>query len=253
MTLQNKIIQEFGSVATQESYFKKADNGLWISEKVLIDRYFKPGSTILDVGCGTGRTTIPLYRLGYRVLGIDITPEMIQNARKIAKIKNLDISYEVGDATQLKYKNNSFDNVIFSNNGFGQIPGRGNRLNAIKEIYRVITPNGCFIFTSHARYWGDVRWFWIKNWIKLYILKSIGFKVEEVDFGDYIFQRYINGIKLGQTQFMHIPNTGTIKKQIKTAGFSIIFSGRENKITTKDVHDNDNVYNFAPMFYVCKK
>lgn len=253
MTLQSKIVQEFGSALTQDSYIKKASNGLWVSEKILVDKYFKPKSTILDIGCGTGRTTIPLCQSGYKVLGIDITPEMIQNARKIAKIKNLGIVYEVGDATQLKYANDSFDNAIFSNNGFGQIPGHGNRLNAIKEIYRVIKPDGYFIFTSHARYWGDVRWFWIKNWIKLHVLKPIGFKMEEVDFGDYIFQRYINGIKLGQTQFMHIPSANNVIKQIKAAGFDIIFAGREDKITIEDTHDKDNVYNFAPMFYVCKK
>lgn len=253
MTLQNKIIDEFGSAATQADYVKKADKGLWDSEKILIDKYFKPGSTILDIGCGTGRTTIPLFKLGYKVSGVDITPEMIQNAQKVAKEKNLNIPYEVGDAAKLKYADNSFDNAIFSNNGFGQIPGSEKIQNALKEIYRILKPEGYFILIAHVRYEGDISRFWIKNWLKIYILKPLGFKIEELEFGDCIFERYISGIKLGQTQFMHIANAKTLEKQIKSAGFKIIFSERENKITTENLHNRDNVYNFAPMFYVCKK
>ncbi|MDD4332587.1 MAG: methyltransferase domain-containing protein [Patescibacteria group bacterium] len=253
MTLQNKIIEEFGSDATQANYVKKVDRGLWDSEKILIDKYFQTGCSILDIGCGTGRTTISLFKLGYKVSGVDITPEMIQNAQKIAKEKNLNISYEVGDAAKLKYADNSFDNAIFSNNGFGQIPGSEKRQNALKEIYRVLKPGGCFILVAHARFKGDISRFWIKNWLKIYILKPLGFKIEELEFGDYIFERYINDIKIGRTQFMHIANAKNLKKQIEMAGFKIIFSGRENKITTENLHDRDNVYDFAPMFYVCKK
>ncbi len=112
--LQNKIIEEFGSRVTQESYLKKADKGLWESEKKLIEKHFKSGSTVLDVGCGTGRTTIPLHNLGYKVLGIDLVPEMIENAKKIVEEKELKIDYEVGDATNLKYEDNFFDGIYSS-------------------------------------------------------------------------------------------------------------------------------------------
>lgn len=251
--LQNKIIEEFGSDVTQASYLKKADRGLWNSEKILIKKYFKPKSTILDIGCGTGRTTIPLHNLGYKVLGIDIVPEMIQNAKKIAQEKKLNIAYEVGDVTKLKCADDSFDNAIFSTNGFGQIPGKQKRQKAIEEIYRILKPGGCFILVAHARSKRDIRWFWVKNFLKLYILKPLGVKIEEVDFGDYIFTRHINGVALKQTQFMHIANTKTIIKQIKKTGFNLIFAKRENEITDHDVHDKDNVYNYPPMFYVCQK
>ena len=138
--LQKKIIEEFGSGVTQEAYIKNAEKGLWGAEKILIQKYFKPGSGVLDIGCGTGRTTMPLYELGYKVVGIDITPEMIRNAQKIAEKKGLTITCEVGDAAQLKYGDNSFDNALFSNNGWTQIPGEEKRFEALKEIYRVLSP-----------------------------------------------------------------------------------------------------------------
>ncbi|MEA3273401.1 MAG: class I SAM-dependent methyltransferase [Patescibacteria group bacterium] len=251
--LQQNIIKEFGSDVTQENYLKKADRGLWNSEKILIAKFFKPKSTLLDIGCGTGRTTIPIYKLGYKVLGIDLVPEMITNAKKIAQEKNLAIDYEVNDATNLKYHDNSFDNAIFSTNGFGQIPSKQRRQKALEEIYRVIKPGGYFILVAHAKVKGDLSLFWFKNFLKLYILKPLGINIKEIDFGDYIFVRNIDGVSLRQTQFMHIANEAIIIKQLKQAGFNIIFTKRENEISDKNIHDQDNVYNHPPIFFVCQK
>ena len=251
--LQKNIIKEFGSEVTQKNFIKKADRGLWNSEKILIAKFFKPKSTILDIGCGTGRTTIPLNNLEYKVLGIDLVPEMIANAKKIAQEKNLAIDYEVGDATNLKYQDNSFDNAIFSTNGFGQIPSRQKRQKALEQIYRVIKPGGYFILVAHVRVKGDFSFFWLKNFLKLYILKPLGIKIKEVDFGDYIFTRHVDGIKLEQKQFMHIAKKITVIKQIKQAGFNIIFAKRENDVSNIDIHDKDNVYDHPPIFFVCQK
>lgn len=251
--IQQKIINEFGSKVTQEAYIKNAERGLWDSERVLIEKYFSSKSSILDVGCGTGRTTMPLHELGYKVVGVDITPEMIQNAQKIAKSKNLDITYEVGDAADLKYEDNSFDNVIFSNNGWSQIPGRENREKALKEVYRILRPGGYFIFTTHARTLKNFKLFWAKQWVRFYILKPLGFKIKEVDFGDRFFKRESGGTKFEQEQFIHIPNVNVVKKQIRKAGFDLVLSKRENEIVESNLHDRDNVHNFCPMFYVCRK
>ncbi len=252
--MQQKIIEEFGSEVTQEVYIENAERGLWGAEKILIEKYFKPGSSILDIGCGTGRTTIPLSELGYKITGVDITPEMIWNARKIAEKKNLEIAYEIGDATQLKYGDNSFDNAIFSNNGWTQIPGKEKRLRALKEIYRVLKPNGYFIFTAHARTLrGGFLWFWVGRWIRFFILKPLGFRIEELDFGDRFFARETGGTKFKQKQFIHIPDVNKVKQQIIEAGFELIFMEREDKIEIGDLHNKDNVYNWTPMFYVCRK
>ena len=45
------------------------------------------GGPILELGCGTGRVTIPLASNGFEVVGIDISPSMIQRANANAKQK----------------------------------------------------------------------------------------------------------------------------------------------------------------------
>jgi SAM-dependent methyltransferase len=56
---------------------------------------------VLDVGCGAGEHTILLTRLGYDVLGIDYSPNAVEQARENAAAKGVDARFEVGDAMNL--------------------------------------------------------------------------------------------------------------------------------------------------------
>lgn len=141
------------------------DVGLWASEKYVIANYFEKQSRILDIGCGAGRTTAALDRLGFHeVIGIDLNPEMIKAARAVAPKSK----FRVGDATHLESRDHAFDGVLFSFNGIMTIPGYTHRQKAFTEIYRVLKPGGHFIFTTHDReedikfhdFWQEeiVRW-----------------------------------------------------------------------------------------------
>ena len=122
--LQRKVIEEFSEKAAIEIYSEDSLAGLWEREERIIDKYLKKGSSIIDLGCGTGRTTVPLVKKKYNVLGIDITPKFIQIAEEKARKLGIQIKYEIGDATNLKFEDESFDNALFLFHGWTQIPGK---------------------------------------------------------------------------------------------------------------------------------
>ena len=77
--------------------------GLWESEKIFITKYFSKEGKILDLGCGAGRTTIGLFKLGYKdLIGVDLTPSMIEEAMKNSSKAGIKVQFEIGDACNLK-------------------------------------------------------------------------------------------------------------------------------------------------------
>ena len=82
-------------------------------EEELIGRLnIKPGMKVLDVACGTGNTAIPAARRGADVIGVDIAPNLLEQARARAKAEDLGARFEEGDAEQLRFKDGAFDLVI---------------------------------------------------------------------------------------------------------------------------------------------
>src|SRR5438128_10421506 len=53
---------------------------------------------VLDVACGTGVVAITAARLGARVRGVDLTPELLEHARENAAIANVEIDFRESDA-----------------------------------------------------------------------------------------------------------------------------------------------------------
>jgi len=246
--LKKMVIDEFSHPKTVKSYVKALDIGLWESEKKMIERFIKKGK-LLDLGCGTGRTTFPLNKMGYDVLGVDLTPSMIDVAKKEAKRRKVNIEFKIGDATGLDFKAGSFDNAIFSFNGWTQIPGRENRQKALEEVYRVLKPEGYFMFTAHVREtFGKYRNLWLSEMVKHYILKPFGYRPETPEYGDKFFERD-EATQYSNKQFIHIASVREVKKMIAKAGFELMYNERRDAIAPEDTKlDAGNC-----MFYICKK
>lgn len=70
------------------------------------------GEKVLDIACGTGNLAIPAARLGAIVTGIDIAPNLIEQARERAAAEGLECRFEEGDAEALAFEDESFDTVV---------------------------------------------------------------------------------------------------------------------------------------------
>lgn len=92
---------------------------------------------LLDLGCGTGRFSIPMAtRLGYSVTGADKSEEMLREARK--KAGAAQVRWDVQDAMSLTYPEESFDAVFMSH----LLHNVDEPLKVVKECYRVLRPRG---------------------------------------------------------------------------------------------------------------
>lgn len=70
------------------------------------------GKTVLDFGCGAGENIVPLVERGARVIGIDISPELIELARQRLALAKLEATVQVGSAYETGLPDASVD-VIF--------------------------------------------------------------------------------------------------------------------------------------------
>jgi len=120
------------------------------TEKSLIKRHFvNRDARVLDIGCGSGRTTVPLKNMGMDVTGIDLSKEMID----AAKSRFNEIDFRIMNACDLKFEPESFDYILFSFNGIDCIYPEEKRILALKEAYRVLKREGIFIFSAHNSWW----------------------------------------------------------------------------------------------------
>src|SRR5437660_6765081 len=69
-----------------------------------VDRlHIAPGMQVLDVACGTGNLAIPAAHKGARVTGLDLAPNLLEQARARAAAEGLDVRFDEGDAESLPY------------------------------------------------------------------------------------------------------------------------------------------------------
>ena len=96
---------------------------------------------ILDVGCGAGFFSILLAKEGHEVFGIDLTPEMIENAIQLAEEENADCCFRVMDAENPMFADETFD-VVISRNLTWTLP---NAEHAYGEWMRVLKTGGVLL------------------------------------------------------------------------------------------------------------
>jgi SAM-dependent methyltransferase len=98
----------------------------------------KAGDGVLDVGCGTGVVAVTAARLGARVTGLDLTPELLMRARENAALAHVTIDFHEGDVEHLPFDDSEFD-VVLSQYGHMFAPRPDV---AIAEMLRVLRPGG---------------------------------------------------------------------------------------------------------------
>lgn len=103
------------------------------------------GGMALDVGCGSGRTSILLAKRGFKVDAFDIEPKVIDIAKELARKAQVDINFSVVDFTQKAdfYQREIYDLIICAE----VLEHVGNYRTIINNIYNCLKKGGIFIVT----------------------------------------------------------------------------------------------------------
>lgn len=204
-----------------KNYFEKTaeDTGIILKERrplwrrwVKIIQKYKASGKLLDVGCGEGFFLAYAGRY-YDAHGIDISEYAIREAKYRAN----QVTISLGDATNLDYKNESFDIVTC----FDLLEHLPDPQLAIQEFYRVLKNNGIVIIRvpntdSIGARLKKEEWFGHRDkthisllsneeWIDL--LKTNGFEILEVFYDGLWDTPYFKGIpKVLQDLFIKFPS-----------------------------------------------
>ncbi len=93
---------------------------------------------LLDAGCGTGKCSIALGKLGFRVIGVDISEKAIEVAREMAREHEVEVEFEVRDIETLPFADNTFD-FVFCGGVLHHFPALEK---VSEEMYRVLKVGG---------------------------------------------------------------------------------------------------------------
>lgn len=191
-----------------------------VEEKLLSQ--IPSGSSILDLGCGSGRFSIGAARFDkFKVTGVDITPEAIKASRKRAVDLNLsNAKFQVQDMTELEFGPNSFDYVFCPRFVINAVSTPSRRQMAVEEMLRVVKKGGNVYIESFNKFYLGKGIFIplktivtdIKRVIKMNIYKLIGKTYDDLLPGDII---YASNKVVGATEgYAHIPTILELKTMI---------------------------------------
>lgn len=184
-----------------------------------------PNQSILDLCCGQGRHALELARSGFKsVEGLDRSHYLIHRAKGQAKAEVLPVKFREGDARKLPFNNDSFDVVTILGNSFGYFESVRDDLQVLKEVRRVLKPNGrLLVDVSDGRFvrekYQPRSWEWIDK--KHFVCRERSLSRD----GDRLITREVitnveKGVIVDQFYAERLYSDETLGELMTDAGFS---------------------------------
>ena len=151
------------------------------------------GSTVLDIGCGSGWLAVNLALDGARSIGIDVARELVDFSKRRAKYYDVPVDFVVADCARLPFKEEKFDFTV----AFDVLEHVKRPICCLEEVYRTLkkdsrfffeTPNKLSLFTlhSHSSLMSQLRRWWYKR------------AKEKITYAQSCFNDFENLFTLGQ-------------------------------------------------------
>ncbi len=182
--LELRLIQEVSATRKEEEYYRLSKTlfrllapfyyimfailtfgaPLKLREKVVDFADLPKASRVLDVATGTGEQAYAFAERGFNVVGVDLSEDMLEVAKK--KKKNGKAEFEMADATRLPFENESFDASCVSFALHDMIVPI--REKVLTEMSRVTKKNGTLIIVDYDLPQERIRRSLVYNFVRLY-------------------------------------------------------------------------------------
>ncbi|MCK1423694.1 class I SAM-dependent methyltransferase [Bradyrhizobium sp. 180] len=119
-----------------------------ILERFYVEIASERGGRVLDLACGSGRLTIPLAQAGLEVVGGDLSPEMLDRARKNAKAQAVELDLIQLDMRDFDLGGRTFDTIIVAMNSILHLHSLDDLKGFFGSVGRHLSPKGRLVFDA---------------------------------------------------------------------------------------------------------
>ena len=142
----NKVENHYDTVAKEYAETFSGEHEKKPKDQEILHRFSQEigdRRPVWDLGCGTGQTTKYLKNLGIEISGLDLSEKILEQARTI----HPDIHFRKGNILELEFENDSIAGVVAF---YAIVHFTEEQVEiAFREVFRVLQPDGIFLFTYH--------------------------------------------------------------------------------------------------------
>lgn len=181
---------------------------------------------VVDIGCGNGRHLIPCAKHCKKVIGIDISRELLAIIQKKINKEKLENTFLLhSDVLNIPLKDDTIDSVLLVA-ALHNIKGKDRRIQSLKEIKRVLKKNGKALVSVWSRWQDKYRKQFFKKWFT---------QMGQNEFGDINIYWGQHGLNI--PRFYHLYSKRELLSDLRQAGLEIL-DFQEVKLRSKKHPDN---------------
>ncbi|MCQ2491558.1 MAG: methyltransferase domain-containing protein [Lachnospiraceae bacterium] len=226
----------------------------WVEymDMLLKEQGVKPGALLMELGCGTGKVTEMFYDRGYKMVGLDLSADMLGIAMDKGRSKDGEILYLLQDMTEMELYG-TFDAFYSIGDSMNYILEPESLTRVFSLVNNYLEPGGVFIFDLKTQYlfeeiMADNTFADDREEIS-FIWDNYYYEEEKInEYGVNIFLRGEDGRydKFMETHYQKAYSVEEIRKMIEASGLTFV---AVYDAFTKDAPKADS----ERLYYIAKK
>ncbi len=176
----------------------------------LISDHVAPGGRILVAGSGNGYDCFALARRGFKPVGIDFAPAIVEVARKEARQRHLDVEFQLTDLRTHVESMQSISAVLFTYDVYSFLPNASDRIRLLKKMLTWLIPEGVIFLSARMARRSWERIILTTQWLN-------GARSSNGAWGDS-HTRWVSPDGILQRSFVHLFTESSLRKEVSQAG-----------------------------------